>query len=110
MPADAEWWGQQASWGLTQVMGGVARELGYDGPWLTGLLLDPVLVLDHGCRHLLKKLRRCQDEAAAISAYNLGSPLRHKTGPRVGEFLNQNYVNDVLANRERWRAELGGKP
>lgn len=109
VPADAEWWAQQASWGLTQVMGGVARELGYDGPWLTDLLLDPVLVVDLGCRHLLKKLRRYGDNLPpAISAYNLGTAMKHETGPKAGEFWNQDYVDDVLANRDRWRAQLGG--
>src|SRR5688572_17064220 len=27
---DQEWWAQQASWGLMQVMGAVARERGFD--------------------------------------------------------------------------------
>ena len=34
---DQEWWGQQASWGLMQVMGAVAREHGFRGPYLTEL-------------------------------------------------------------------------
>src|SRR5437667_866655 len=33
--ADQEWWGQRASWGLMQIMGSVAREEGFRGPYLT---------------------------------------------------------------------------
>src|ERR1035437_1537296 len=29
---DQEWWGQQASWGLCQLMGAGARQLGFHGP------------------------------------------------------------------------------
>ena len=49
--ADQEWWGQQASWGLMQLMGGLARELGYAGAYLSSLC-DPGTNLQLGCRHL----------------------------------------------------------
>lgn len=105
VPLDAEWWGQQASWGLMQVMGGVARELGYDGHWLTEILTDTVLAVDLGCRHLQRKLRRYgPDLAPVVAAYNAGSPRRRVDG----RFRNQAYVDEVLAATERWRAKLGG--
>src|SRR3990167_4673122 len=34
---DQEWWAQQASWGLMQIMGAVAREQGFRGPYLPEL-------------------------------------------------------------------------
>lgn len=48
---DQEWWGQQASWGLLQVMGAVAREKGFTGPYLTQLI-EPAIGLEYGCRVL----------------------------------------------------------
>src|SRR5688572_30406951 len=37
---DHEWWGQQISWGLMQIMGAVARERGYAAPYLTQLAVS----------------------------------------------------------------------
>lgn len=48
---DNEWWGQSASWGLTQVMGAAARERGFKGKYLTELC-DPYVNLEYGARHL----------------------------------------------------------
>lgn len=45
---------RSTSFGLLQIMGQTARELGYDAKWLTGLL-DPPDGLMMGCR----KLKRC---------------------------------------------------
>jgi hypothetical protein len=69
---DQEWWGQQASWGLMQVMGAVAREHGLRAPYVT-VLCDPQTGLEYGCKHLAKLLKRAQgDEQRALSAYNAG--------------------------------------
>jgi len=69
---DQEWWAQQASWGLMQIMGACARELGYKAPYLTELV-DPFDGLNWGC----KKFAQLQSRlgAGAISAYNAGSPM-----------------------------------
>ncbi len=56
---DAEWWGQQASFGLTQMMGAASREHGFNGPFLLQTC-DPALNLELGCLHLLSKLRSAQ--------------------------------------------------
>ena len=67
-----EWWGQQASWGLMQIMGGLGRELAYRGPYLPGLC-DPTTNLQFGCLHLAGLLRWAKgDIAKALSAYNAG--------------------------------------
>lgn len=91
--ADQEWWGQQASWGLMQVMGGVAREYGFTGPYLTELL-DPAVGLDVGCRVLNERMSWSGlDLAAALASYNGG-----KGGNQPGGRLrNQPYVDKVMA-------------
>ena len=90
---DQEWWGQRASWGPMQVMGAVARERGFRGPYLTELC-DPVIGLDYGCRVLSGLLRWASgDTAAALAAYN-GGPVGNAPG---GPLRNQAYAGKVLA-------------
>lgn len=45
------------SFGLMQVMGQVAREFGFDEPYLTALL-DPIQGLEYGCKKLAKALKK----------------------------------------------------
>jgi hypothetical protein len=69
---DQEWWAQQASFGLTQVMGAVARELGFRGPYLTELC-QPEVNLEYGCRKLRGDLRWAHgDVRVMLAAYNGG--------------------------------------
>lgn len=93
---DAEWWGQQASWGLMQVMGAVAREMGYAGRHLPGLC-QPATGLAVGCIYLSRLVRRYGKPEPAVAAYNAGSP-------RIiaGKFENQQYVDKVLAAAGGW--------
>lgn len=88
---EAEWWGQQISWGLMQVMGGVARERGFSGVFLTQLC-DPAEGVWVGCRHLAALLRRYRHLPDTIAAYNAGSPRKLATGV----YENQQYVDKVL--------------
>lgn len=70
--ADHEWAGQQASWGLLQIMGAVARERGFTEQYLTSLC-DPRVNLDLGCHHLRGLLNWAQGETwQAVAAYNGG--------------------------------------
>ena len=91
---DAEWWGQQSSWGYMQIMGAVARECGYTGQFLTGLC-EPAINIEMGCRHLQGLAKRYLATAGwpgVVAAYNAGSP-------RVlgnGQYENQAYVDAVL--------------
>ena len=71
-PLDQEWWGQQASWGLMQVMGGNAREHGFRGVFFTELC-DPATGIEYGCRYFARLLARNTVEEA-VSAYNWGHP------------------------------------
>ena len=48
---DQEYWAQQASWGLLQLMGSSARERGFNGPYLTQLV-DPDINIELGLKHL----------------------------------------------------------
>jgi len=69
---DQEWWNQQASWGLMQVMGAVARELGFRGPYLTELC-DPRVNLPLGCEKLAQnRIWAGGDVFQALAAYNAG--------------------------------------
>lgn len=81
---DAEWWGQQASYGLMQPMGAVARENGFTGKFLSELH-DPAVNIAIGVRHLANYARRYLDKygwPGVLRAYN-GGPYAclHKTNP-----------------------------
>ncbi len=91
---DAEWWGQQASWGPLQVMGGVAREHGFRGHF-PGLCQAGDGV-HYGVKHLHSLRRRFLGKhgwAGVVAAYNAGSP-RHSDD---GRWVNQGYVDKVRA-------------
>jgi hypothetical protein len=94
--SDQEWWAQQASWGLMQVMGAVAREAGYQGPYLTRLC-DPYLNLEFGIRHFKSQLDWAKgDTRAALAAYNGG-----RAGNSPGKPLrNAGYADKVLSRRK----------
>jgi len=63
---------QSASWGPMQVMGSVARELGYRG-MIPDLLVSPAVALDLGCRKLAALIAKYDGSLEdAISAYNDG--------------------------------------
>lgn len=90
--ADQEWWGQQASWGIQQLMGALAREYGFRGPYLTQLC-DVATNLDIGCAHLSRLLAWAKgDVDQALSAYN-GGQLGNVQRP----FRNQAYADRVRA-------------
>jgi len=81
---------QATSWGLMQVMGTVARELGFDRH--LSELTDPNLNVIIACKklqYLFNKHKRPHD---VISAYNQGSPRRRKDG----FYRNQQYVDKVV--------------
>lgn len=59
------------SWGPMQVMGQVARELGYPGP--LAQLCDPAVGIKWGCRHLKKKADNANgDLEKTLLAWNGG--------------------------------------
>lgn len=93
-----EWTGQRASYGLAQVMGAVARERGFAGPWEA--LLDPETNLELACAHLTYLQRHGKDEFATLVAYHAGDPESAK---------GIQYAHKVLARAVEMRRAWGGK-
>jgi soluble lytic murein transglycosylase-like protein len=87
---------QKTSWGLMQVMGFVARELGFKGYLveLTGAELGLTL----GCRKLRQLLNK-YSETDAIAAYNMGSP--RKTKGLLYE-NQKTYMDPIFQFRREW--------
>jgi hypothetical protein len=81
--------GQMISWGLMQVMGGVAREHGMVGPFPQ--LCDPAIGLRYGLLHLRKYWAKHRNWPDTIASYNAGHPVRVD-----GKYKNQQYVDKVL--------------
>ena len=82
---------QKFSYGLMQVMGGVAREWGYGDS--LALLVDPFRSLEYGCRHLASKRHKYPTGRDWIASYNSGSPRKRPDG----SYANENYVKKVVA-------------
>ena len=84
---------QMSSFGLTQVMGGVARELGLTGSIFQ--LLDEKTNLLF-CSKLLKKhLKKYSLLDDVIASYNAGSPRKDASG----RYVNQSYVDKINSAR-----------
>ena len=88
--------GQMSSWGLMQVMGGVAREYGFSGSFPQ--LCDPVIALRYGMMHLAHFYKQHGNWPDAIASYNAGSPRRDDGG----KYVNQPYVDNIL----KWWSEF----
>ncbi len=81
--------GQMCSWGLMQLMGGVAREYGYTGDFPR--LCVPEVNLNFGMMHVQKFYRKYQNWPDTIASYNAGRPVR------IGAvYANQQYVDKVM--------------
>jgi hypothetical protein len=89
---DQEWWAQQASWGLMQVVGAVARQYGFRNNYLSELC-EPIQGLTVGC-HVMSDLLEWSngDISQALAAYNGG-----RYGNAARPFRNQAYADKVLA-------------
>jgi len=86
--------GQATSWGFMQVMGGVAREQGFNG-WFPELC-KPELGIYYGTKVLSQKLDEYPEGHDAIAAYNAGTPRKREDGT----YRNQEYVDGVLTYLE----------
>jgi soluble lytic murein transglycosylase-like protein len=82
---------QKCSWGLMQIMGATARQIGFRG-WITELLAPETNVL-FGMRYLATLRDRYECRTNVIAAYNAGSPIAGEDG----RYKNQPYVDRVLA-------------
>lgn len=85
---------QQTSWGLTQVMGAVAYELGFRS-WAPRLCI-PAENLHWGIMHLKNLIKRqhLKDHGDIYAAWNAGS-VKYKSD---GDYMNQTNVNHFLRN------------
>lgn len=89
---------QASSWGPMHVMGGSARELGFNDP--IPLLFQPDIGIEYGCRKLKQLCEKYESEAAVIASYNAGSPRKKILPGQVTsavEYVNQKYVDSVMA-------------
>lgn len=92
---DTERYGRATSWGLMQVLGQVARELGYDRTFFTSLCSNPVLGVQFGARHLAAKLKKYGNLPDALSAYNAGKPIGGNRARYVQPILDRMEAADV---------------
>lgn len=81
---------QKTSWGLMQIMGGVARELGFNDHMVK--LCDVETNIEYGVKQLIKlKKRHGGNLDDVIASYNAGSPRKTNTGA----YVNSYYVSQV---------------
>ena len=80
---------QATSYGLMQIMGSVAYELGFRQSPV--LLCDPEINLHYGCKKLKKLFEKYGHEDDVISSYNQGNPRKNNGGM----YLNQRYCDKV---------------
>lgn len=96
---DQEWWAQQASWGLGQVMGGVARELGFLGHYISELC-DPATGLKYSAMLLSDLLKWSKgDVDAALGAYNAGRGAA--SSPAALEYISKVHGHYAALKTER---------
>jgi soluble lytic murein transglycosylase-like protein len=89
-----------ASWGLMQLMLATAREILGKPDLTTTQLIQPRINIDAGAKYLRKQLDRYGGNIkSAIAAYNAGSARFDKNG----KYVNQSYVDKVLANQEMYK-------
>lgn len=91
---DTEMTLQHMSYGLCQVMGFKAREMGFDGPLFH--LTQPEIGLEYGCRALAGFTKKYVYPEDAIASFNAGSPRYNN-----GKYINQAYVDEV---KLKWAA------
>lgn len=96
IPREEEEKKQATSWGLMQVMGGVARDLGFTDD--ISMLLVPDIGIFYGSKKLRQLFDRYGDEDKVVSAYNQGSPKE-----KNGMFLNQRYCDRVYTFLRQYR-------
>jgi len=96
---DTEVMCQKTSWGLMQVMGGTARDLGYEDHLVE--LVEAEIGIYWGTKYLAKQLKKYQTIKGAAAAYNAGSLRIGKDG----KIVNQVYVDKVMALLAQLRGE-----
>lgn len=90
---------QKMSWGLMQIMGGVARELGFKGQMPQ--LCDPAVGLYWSCKLIQRIHESVQTDFDVMAAYNGGlGAVRNSVN---GHYSNQPYVDKVNAAWQKYK-------
>lgn len=92
---------QKTSFGLCQIMGSVAREIGWHEGYLPEIFM-PTTNLTIAAKYLFKLQSRFGSTANTIASYNAGTPRKTED---EGTYVNQNYVDSVIAHMStvaRW--------
>ena len=90
---------QRMSWGPLQIMGAVAREMGFESD--IPMLTHPDIAIFYASKYLRYLSDRCDDEEHLIAAYNGGLGVSKTVG---GMWRNQTYVDKVYRELRRLRA------
>lgn len=93
---DEEEENQATSWGLGQIIGAVARDLGFTDD-LT-MLLVPEINLFYCSKKLRQLMDRFDNEEKVVSAYNCGTPRLIN-----GQWSNYRYVDKVFSYLRKFR-------
>lgn len=97
--------GQRVSYGLMQILGLTARNLGFSKHFIE--LYEPDTNLFWGCKLLQQLTRRFEEEDEVIAAYNDGNARRTQDGT----FVVQGYVDKVKNYRRKMKIpinDIGG--
>ena len=88
---DNEWWAQQASWGVMQIMGACAREMGCTAPYLTELN-NPMV----GIQYALRLLSRYRDKYLAGGGWDAVCRAYNGGPAAVQSMVNQASYADIV--------------
>jgi len=82
------------SFGLMQIMGETARELGFDQPW--NKFFDPAFNVRVGIKFIKRIMSKCDDYERIANYYNTGIN---------STYWNEDYVRKVMAELQKIKAE-----
>lgn len=95
LPTNTERMYQRTQWGLLQIYGTVARQRGFDLPYMT-LLCQPAWNLEVGLRQLEWLIPQVHSEDDLIVAWRYGPPKQRSSGGSAA--AEQAYLAQVKAN------------
>jgi len=90
------------SYGLMQVLFGIARNMGYEEKNPFGLF-EPKINIFYGIKLLKNYIKAYPDIKDVISSYNQGSPKKNN----LGIYYNQEYVNKVYYYYQQLKGKGG---
>jgi len=89
-----------ASYGLMQVLYGLAKSLGFNGT--PEDLFNPMVNIRYGCKYLQRLKSAYRDIKDIIAAYNYGYAKKRKNGT----YYNQSYVCSVYEKYKKYGGKL----